>query len=103
MSDQTELHLIEYRSAVVPVYYCLGAHLRVFDLEPAQSGQTEALLLNREGDCALLPVSDTIARIDGQQWQRSYDDKTIAHALADLERDGWTLFGRITIIKERLN
>lgn len=103
MNEQTALHLVDYHSAVVPVFYFHGARLRIFDLEPAESGQTEAFLLNREGDCALLPLSDVISRSDGQQWQRSHNHAIVAQALADLERDGWELFGRITIIKERRN
>jgi hypothetical protein len=75
----------------------MGARLRVFDLDPAQRGQTEALLLNREGNCALLPLNDRIARVDGQLWLRSHDTATIERAVAQLSRDGWTVFGRVAI------
>ena len=98
--DDSTLHFIDYHSAIVPVYYCLGARLRVLDLDPSQGGQTVALLLQRDGDCALLPIADTIMRSDGQRWQRGHAAETISHATTALERDGWELTGKLTITFE---
>lgn len=97
MTDPIDLHLADYHTAIVPIYHLLGARLRVFDLEPLEQGHTEALLLNRDGDCALLPLSDRLVRSDGQPWERAHGAEAITLAVADLEQDGWTVFGRITI------
>lgn len=80
------------------------AHVCAFSISSRRkAAKRKRFLLNREGDCALLPLSDVISRSDGQEWQRSHNHAIVAQALADLERDGWELFGRITIIKERRN
>lgn len=91
------MDVIEYRSTCVPVYYLRGVLPSLFDLAAEQRGMSHALLLEREEARALLPFEEVQASVEGQVWQHSAD---IRHTLSQLEQDGWTVCGRITLTKE---
>ncbi len=90
-------NIIAYRSSFAPVYFMLGSRPLIFDLEPEHCGRLDAILLNRDGDCAILPIQTQIASADKQRRREAPDSDAIPIALADLERDGWQNFGRITV------
>ena len=94
--------ILEYRSTFVPVYYLRGARLPIFDLDTEQRGQCDAILLQRDGDCALLPTRIQCESLDQQPFARHIDPETEQLTLSDLQRDGWEVFGRITITKEKV-
>lgn len=93
------MNVIEYRLACVPVYYLRGVLPSLFNLAAEQRGMYHALLLEREEARALLPFEEARTSVEGQVWQHSAD---IRNALSQLEQDGWTVCGRITLTKERV-
>lgn len=97
------MNIIEYRSACVPVYYLRGVVPPIFSLDAEQQGIYHALLLEREEARALLPFEAVSMNVEGQIWQGEPPHSADIHnALAQLERDGWTLCGRITLTKETI-
>jgi hypothetical protein len=93
-------------SSLVPIYRWRGARPYLLDLDGYQVGWTIILVLTREGDCCLLPVA----------WQREHPDldeerlplpvhfytdavdrESFDLTLADLERDGWQISGRLDV------
>lgn len=94
------MNIIEYRSSYAPVYYTRGMQLPIFKLEAEQVGTFTALLLRREEDCALIPLTMRRWSVDGQLWGEESAD--VALSLSQLERDGWELCGHVTMMKEAI-
>ncbi len=92
-----DLNLIEWRSAPMPVYYCLGTRPTILQLDPAQTGWTLCLIFQRNEQTALLPISDLTESTDGQHIFLPSQQTTVQHTCADLKQDGWELTGRIGI------
>ena len=104
MKDETrKMHCIHYHSSFAPVYYLHGARPLILDLEPQHSGQMDGILLNRDGDCAILPIQTHITNLEKQTYHTQTDPQTIALTLHDLQQAGWQNFGHITItIKDEI-
>ncbi len=94
---------LPHDSAAVPVYHWRGARPFPLDLAEADTGAAALLLLARQGDVCLLPLA----------WERNLTDdrgpsgrpfaadaldrEAFQLMLADLERDGWRVAGRLDV------
>lgn len=90
---------IPHSAALIPLYHWRGARPWLLDLDAGQSGRLVALLLAREGDCAILPVAwqqnspDDPARFAAD----ALDSDAFSLALEHLQRDGWQVNGRLDL------
>jgi hypothetical protein len=98
--------------ALTPLYFWRGARPDLLDLSSDQTGWAVALVLSREGDCCLLPIAwlNETPEQDYEDYLRfiptaaanliqadALDRKALQLTLADLERDGWQVNGRLDI------
>jgi hypothetical protein len=94
--------LLSHDSAAVPVYYWRGARPFPLDLGEADAGAAALLLLAREGDVCLLPLSREAnlppsARLNLAFCAETLDEEALRLTLAELVDDGWRAVGRIDV------
>jgi hypothetical protein len=88
--------------ATVPVYHWYGARPFPLVLGEGDTGAAQWLLLNREGDACLVPISWQ-ANVPAAPWTRlgfhadALDEEALRLTLADLGADGWVVVGRLDI------
>lgn len=98
---------VQYTS-FVPIYHWRGARPWLVDLEPDQTGWLICLCLQREGDVSLLPLAWQVDALDEHDEGGSTQPYPTVHTdalesapvsltLADLQKDGWQINGRLTI------
>lgn len=98
----TNYTLVHNDSAVTPVYHWRGARPFPLDLGEADVGATALLLLAREGDVCLLPLTwECNVPDDGPRGRPfvadALDREALRLTLADLEGDGWRVAGRLDV------
>jgi len=93
-------------TTIIPTYHWLGARPRLLDLDTSEQGWALALVLQRAGDCRLVPLAwlyehplnddERVAR----HWPLEADaihEPTLHHLLQEWQREGWEVRGRIEI------
>ena len=98
----TEQQLLFHHSAAVPVYHWRGARPFPLDLGEADTGAASLLLLAREGDVCLLPVSREANLPPGPRINLSFcieamDEEALRLTLGELASDGWRVVGRLEV------
>lgn len=98
----TQPSLLPHDSAAVPVYHWRGARPFPLDLGESDTGAADLLLLAREGDVCLLPLSREANVPPGPRRYLSFcaealDEEALRLVLADLERDGWHIAGLLRV------
>ena len=93
-------HLQSHDSAAVPVYHWRGARPFLLGLGRRDTGAASLLLLAREGDVCLLPLShEANLPPDPRPWlafcAEATDEEALRLTLADLAGDGWRVVGQI--------
>lgn len=86
--------------ATVPVYYWRGARPFPLDLGERDTGAAICLLLRRDGDACLLPLSWQANVLPGPPMHLRFgaealDEEALRLTLADLQADGWVVIGRL--------
>ncbi len=93
-------------TTVLPIYHWFGARPRLLDLECSQQGWTLALLLQREGDCCLVPLawlyeqpqSDDDRLPNGWPLEsEAIHESALNQLLRQWQLEGWEIRGRIEI------
>lgn len=92
-------------SSLFPAYHWRGARPHLLDLNAAQSGWAICLVLNREGDCCLLPVAWLHEQPDPEEEDPlrppypiaggAFDEATLQLTIAEFEQEGWEVTGRL--------
>lgn len=89
--------------AAVPVYFWRGARPFPFELTPAETGLSTLLVLGREGEVCLLPltwdrnVDATNAHLTLPLHAHALDRDAFKRTLHDLRADGWEVNGRVDV------
>jgi hypothetical protein len=91
---------------VLPTFQWHGARPRLLDLERYEQGWAVALILQREGDCRLIPLAWLYEQPlpDDDRfppgWPLETDaihEPTLNQTLQEWQREGWELRGRIEL------
>jgi len=99
MTLQIDPHAI----TAVPLYSWRGARPFPFNLTAAETGSAALLLLAREGELCLLPLTwarnlPPSGRGQGQPFHAdALDGEALQLTLADLQQDGWQVNGRLDL------
>ncbi len=88
--------------AAVPVYHWRGARPFPLALGERDTGAAVCLLLGREGDACLLPLSRQANVPPGPRTRLGFaaealDEEALRLTLADLQADGWVVIGRLDV------
>ena len=88
--------------AAVPVYRWRGAQPFPLELGEADTGTAICLLLHREGDVCLVPISwqanvPPVARTHLNFRADALDGEALRLTLAELEGEGWAVIGRLEV------
>lgn len=97
------LAISQHAVAAVPLYFWRGARPFLFNLSPAETGSATLLLLVREGELCLLPLTwacnlHPSGRGQGQPFHAdALDGEALQLTLSDLQQDGWQVNGRLDL------
>ncbi len=89
-------------AAAVPVYHWRGARPFPLDLGEGDTGAADLLVLAREGDVCLVPLSREVnvppgPRLRLSYWTEAPEEEALRLVVGDLAAEGWRVHGRLRV------